>query len=39
MDFYQAGCTDFIFPAPPEEYQPVMERCALEVIPELRRMV
>jgi alkanesulfonate monooxygenase SsuD/methylene tetrahydromethanopterin reductase-like flavin-dependent oxidoreductase (luciferase family) len=39
LDFYRAGCTDFIFPAPPQEYQSVMERCALEVIPELRRMV
>ncbi|HEU4792075.1 MAG TPA: LLM class flavin-dependent oxidoreductase [Nitrolancea sp.] len=38
LDYIRAGCTDFIFPMPPPEYQPVLERCALEVIPELRRL-
>jgi hypothetical protein len=34
----RAGCTDFIFPMPPPEHLPVLRRCALEVIPELRRL-
>lgn len=38
LDYMRAGFTDFIFPMPPPEYLPVLERCALEVIPELRRL-
>jgi alkanesulfonate monooxygenase SsuD/methylene tetrahydromethanopterin reductase-like flavin-dependent oxidoreductase (luciferase family) len=38
LDYIRAGCTDFIFPMPPPEYRPVFERCAREVIPELRRL-
>ena len=38
LDYMRASCTDFIFPMPPPEYLPVLKRCALEVIPELRRL-
>ena len=38
LDYMRAGCTDFIFPMPPPEHLPVLRRCALEVIPELRRL-
>ena len=38
LAYRRAGFTDFIFPMPPEEAWPVLERCARNVIPELRQM-
>ena len=38
LTYRRAGFTDFIFPMPPEEHYDTLRRCALEVIPEIRRM-
>ncbi|MBX6342863.1 MAG: LLM class flavin-dependent oxidoreductase, partial [Thermomicrobiaceae bacterium] len=38
LAYRRLGFTDFIFPMPPVDEVPVMERCAREVIPELRRL-
>ena len=38
LAYRRAGFTDLIFPMPPEEAWPVLERCARTVIPELRQM-
>ncbi|MCM8749004.1 TIGR03560 family F420-dependent LLM class oxidoreductase [Thermomicrobiaceae bacterium CFH 74404] len=38
LAYRRAGFTDLIFPMPPEEAWPVLERCARTVIPELRHM-
>jgi len=35
--YLQHGFTDLVFPMPPEAQWPVLERCAREVIPELRQ--
>jgi alkanesulfonate monooxygenase SsuD/methylene tetrahydromethanopterin reductase-like flavin-dependent oxidoreductase (luciferase family) len=32
------GFSDIAFPMPPEEFRPMMERCARDVLPELRRL-
>jgi F420-dependent oxidoreductase-like protein len=37
LAYRRAGFTDLIFPMPPEEAWPVLERCARHVIPELRQ--
>ncbi|MDI3339824.1 MAG: TIGR03560 family F420-dependent LLM class oxidoreductase [Sphaerobacter sp.] len=37
LAYRRAGFTDFIFPMPPDEHLETMQRCALEVIPELRQ--
>ena len=34
--YHQAGFSDLIFPMPPAEDRPMMERIARQVIPELR---
>lgn len=38
LAYRRLGFTDFIFPMPPQENVEIMERCARNVIPELRRM-
>jgi len=34
--YLNAGFTDIIFPMPPEEHWPILERCARDIIPLLR---
>ncbi len=36
--YVKLGFSELVFPMPPQEFRPVMERCARDVIPELRRM-
>jgi len=36
--FLAIGFTDITFPMPPAEFRPMMERCARDVLPELRRL-
>lgn len=38
LAYRELGFTDLIFPTPPDDRLPVMERCAREVIPEIRAM-
>ncbi len=37
--YVKLGFSELVFPMPPEEFRPVMERCAREVLPEMRRQV
>lgn len=39
LAYLEEGFTDLVFPMPPEPQWPVLERCAREIIPELREMV
>jgi len=38
QQYLEIGFTDITFPMPPAEFWPMMERCARDVLPQLRRM-
>ncbi len=37
-EYRELGFSELVFPMPPEDSRPVMEHCARNVLPELRRM-